>query len=70
VRTEVELFGEPCERRERHDVEALKAQHGDDVKLPDLLSRLVVDCPRQRQRGFSVYDRCRAIYDERSRYRP
>jgi hypothetical protein len=54
-----------CQRREQFDVEALKAQHGGDVKM---LSRLVTDCPRQRQRAFSVYDRCRAIYDERSRY--
>jgi hypothetical protein len=48
-------------------MEALKAQHGGDVKMPELLSRLVADCPRQRQ-AFSVYDRCRAVYDERSRY--
>jgi hypothetical protein len=59
-----------CQRRERFAVEALKAQHGGDVKMPELLSRLVADCPRQRQRAFSIYDRCRAIYDERSRYRP
>ena len=45
------MFGEPCERRERHDVEALKAQHGDDVKLPDLLAALA-DCPKTR--SFSV----------------
>jgi hypothetical protein len=57
-----------CQRREQFDVEALKAQHGGDVKMPELLSRLVTDCPRQRQSAFSVYDRCRAIYDERSRY--
>jgi hypothetical protein len=59
-----------CQRREQFDVEALKAQHGGDVKMPQLLSRLVADCPRQRQRAFSVYDRCRAVYDKRSRYGP
>jgi hypothetical protein len=57
-------------RRAHFDTEALKAQHGGDVKMPELLSRLVADCPRQRQRAFSVYDRCRAVYDKRSRYGP
>jgi hypothetical protein len=31
------------------------------VKMPELLSRLVADCPRQR--AFSVYDRCHS-FDE------
>jgi hypothetical protein len=59
-----------CQRRESFDVEALKALHGGDVKMPELLSLLVADCPRQRQqqKAFSIYDRCRAVYDERSRY--
>jgi hypothetical protein len=55
-----------CQRREQFDVEALRRQHGGDVKMPELLSRLVADCPRQQ--AFSIYDRCRVIYDERSRY--
>jgi hypothetical protein len=55
-----------CQRREQFGVEALKAQHGGDVKMPELLSRLVADCPRQG--AFSIYDRCRAMYDKRSRY--
>ena len=59
-----------CQRREQFDTEALKAQHGGGVKMPELLGRLVADCPRQGQRAFSVYDRCRAVYDERSRYGP
>ena len=59
-----------CQRREQFDVEALKAQHGGDVKMPELLSRLVADCPRQRLRAFSVYDRCRAVYDRASLYGP
>jgi hypothetical protein len=58
------------QRREQLDVVALKAQHGGDVKMPELLSRLVADCPRQRQRAFSISDRCRAIYDETNRYGP
>jgi hypothetical protein len=57
-----------CQRREQFDVEALKAQHGGGVKMPELLSWLVADCPRQRQKSFSVYDRCRAIYDRASLY--
>ena len=55
-----------CHRREQFAVEALKAQHGGDVKMPDLLSRLVSDRPRQQQKSFSVYDRCRAMYDRAS----
>jgi hypothetical protein len=57
-----------CQRREQFDVEALKEQHGGDVKMPELLSRLVADCPRKRQKAFSVYDRCRAAFDRASRY--
>jgi hypothetical protein len=55
-----------CQRREQFTVEALKAQYGGDVKMPELLSRLVADCPRHR--AFSIYDRCRAVYDKASRY--
>ena len=47
-------------RRERHDVESLKRQHGGDVKMPDLLAALVAGCPRTR--SFSIYDRCKAVY--------
>jgi hypothetical protein len=57
---------EACGRRERHDVESLKRQYGWDVKMPDLLAALVADCPKAR--SFSVYDRCKAVWDERSRY--
>ena len=53
-----------CQRREQFDVVTLKTQHRADVKIPELLSRLVADC--QRQRGFSIYDRCRAMYDRRA----
>jgi hypothetical protein len=38
------------------------------VGMPELLGRLVADCPRRLQRAFSVHDRCRAVYDKRSRY--
>jgi hypothetical protein len=61
---------DPCQRREQFDVEALKREHGGEVKMPELLSRLVADCPRQQQKSFSVYDRCRAVYDRASRYNP
>jgi hypothetical protein len=56
-----------CQRREQFDVEALIAQHGGGVEMPDLRSRLVADCPRQQ--AFSIYHRCRAVYDRASRYR-
>jgi hypothetical protein len=59
-----------CQRRASFDVEALKARHVGDVKMPELLSRLVADSPRKRQRAFSFYDRCRAVYDRASRYSP
>jgi len=59
-----------CQRREQFDVEALKREYSGDVKMPELLGRLAADCPRQKaqRQAFSVYDRCRAIYDERSCY--
>ena len=57
-----------CQRRQQFDVEAVKAHHGGDVGMPELRSRLVADCPRQQ--AFSIYDRCRAVYDEASRYSP
>jgi hypothetical protein len=54
---------EPCGRRERYDVESLKRQHGGDVKMPGLLAELVADCPKAR--SFSIYDRCKAVYERR-----
>jgi hypothetical protein len=48
------------------DVESLKRQRGGEVKMPELLARLVADCPRQQ--AFSIYDRCRPVYDRTSRY--
>jgi hypothetical protein len=61
-----------CQRREQFDVEALKVQHGGDVKMPELLGRLVADCLRQKaqRQAFTVYDRCRARYDRASLYSP
>ena len=56
-----------CQRRKQFDVEVLKELHGGDVKMPELLGRLVADCPRRPQRSFSIYDRCRAVYDKSSR---
>jgi hypothetical protein len=28
-----------------------------------LLALLVADCPKRQQRAFSVYDRCKAVYE-------
>lgn len=54
---------EPCGRRERYDVERLIRQYGWDAKLTDLLRALVGDCPKRG--SVSVYDRCKAVFDER-----
>ena len=54
---------EPCQRRERHDVESPKRQHGGDVKMPDLLAALVVDCPKRR--SISIYEGCKAVFERR-----
>jgi hypothetical protein len=56
---------EPCERRERYDVERLTRQYGWDAKLTDLLPALVVDCPKRG--SVSVYDRCKAVFERRGR---
>ena len=56
---------EPCGRRDRYDVERLTRQYGWDAKLTDLLPALVLDCPKRG--SVSVYDRCKAVFDERSR---
>jgi hypothetical protein len=55
----------PADRGERHDVESLKRQHGGDVKMRDLLAALVAECPKTR--SFSIYNRCKAVYDKASR---
>jgi hypothetical protein len=31
--------------------------------MPELLAALVADCPKAR--SFSIYDRCKAVYDRR-----
>ena len=33
--------------------------------MPDLLPALVADCPKRR--SFSIYDRCKAVYERRGR---
>jgi hypothetical protein len=30
-----------------------------------LLALLVADCPKRQRRVFSVYDRCKAVYERR-----
>jgi hypothetical protein len=49
----------PCNRRGRYAVERLKAKHG-DARLTDLLLELA-QC--ERARSFSVYDRCKVVYE-------
>lgn len=50
---------EPRGRRGRHNVAKLIEQHGEDVKLPDLLQALA-NCPKAK--SMSIYDRCKAVY--------
>ena len=45
---------EPRGRRERHNVERLQVQYGLDMKLPELLARLVADCPKSKP-SASIY---------------
>ena len=54
---------EPCQRRERYEVEGLIRQYGADAKLTNLLPALVADCPKRR--SVSVYDRCKAVFEKR-----
>ena len=42
-----------CERRERYE-EGAHAEHGGEVKMPDLLGRRVADCPRGSRRSASM----------------
>jgi hypothetical protein len=49
----------PCGRRGRYRVDKLVAEHG-DAKLTDLLVTLA-NC--EKARSFSVYDRCKAVYE-------
>jgi hypothetical protein len=47
------------DRRGRYNVDKLMAEHG-DAKLTDLLVTLA-NC--EKARSFSVYDRCKAVYE-------
>jgi hypothetical protein len=51
---------QPCGRG-RYNVDKLMAEHG-DAKLTDLLVTLA-NC--EKARSFSVYDRCKAVYEGR-----
>jgi len=53
----------PCGRREQYDVETLKRRYGGEMKLTNLLATFTADCPKAR--SFSVYDRCKAVYERR-----
>ena len=51
-----------CERPGRLSVAKLIAQHGADMRLPDLREVLAGDCPRVR--SASVVDRCGVHYPQ------
>jgi hypothetical protein len=50
-------------RRDRYSVQRLRAQHGGDPKLTDLLETLA-NCPKAR--SASIHDRCKAVYSNLS----
>jgi hypothetical protein len=50
---------EPCGGRGRYNVARLIERYG-DAKLPGLRATLA-DCPKAR--SFSVYDRCKVVYE-------
>jgi hypothetical protein len=58
-RAELAIVCEPCGRRGRY-IARLIAAHGADAKLTDLLVTLA-NC--EKARSFSVYDRCKAVYE-------
>jgi hypothetical protein len=51
-----------CDRRGRLSIAKLIAQHGADMRLPDLREILAGDCPRVR--SASVVDRCGVHYPQ------
>jgi hypothetical protein len=67
-RPTLSIVCEPCGRCDWHDVADLTRSYGGEVKLPELLSKLVAECPKWGT--ASVYDRCRAVYGRESRARP
>jgi hypothetical protein len=55
----LELVCQPCGRRGSYNVERLIAKHGDDKRLPELLT-ILADCPKAQ--AFSIYDRCKVRF--------
>jgi hypothetical protein len=51
-----------CDRRGRLSVAKLIAEHGADMRLPDLREVLAGDCPRLRATSYS--DRCAVHYPQ------
>jgi hypothetical protein len=50
---------EPCGRQGRYKVQRLIAAHGPDAKMTELLVTLA-NC--EKARSFSIYDRCKAKF--------
>jgi hypothetical protein len=45
VEPNIEMLCESCGRRGRYNLERLIAEHGADVRLPELLT-IIADCPK------------------------
>jgi hypothetical protein len=54
------LSASPCGRRGRYSLERLTPEQG-DAKLTDLLRTLA---DGSKARSISIYDRCKAVYEE------
>jgi hypothetical protein len=63
--TMLEIACRRCERRGRLRIAQLIAQHGADIRLPELRYILAADCPRVV--ADRVYDRCGVHYPQLDR---
>jgi hypothetical protein len=51
-----------CERRGRYRLARLLAEHGADMKLPDLAQRLAADCPNAK--AVALNERCAVVFPQ------
>ena len=56
----IEVVCDVCGRSETVKTADMREKYGADYRMPDLIQKIVSDCPRGKT--VSVYDRCRAYY--------
>lgn len=59
----VRVACEKCERRGRYQKSVLAEQFGASIELPDLLTKIAADCPRQGIQSVAM-DPCGVIYPD------